>query len=135
MDSLLKGISLLAIVLYFAAIIYIGMAGLNAASATKIPAVITTFVTTTAGALATFIGMVLGFRQANQKSAQAITNVTRINWFQVIAAWSYVASLVLALVFWAASGFSDATPSVLQNMAQSILGLAAGALAVVLKTQ
>ena len=81
--------------------------------------------------------MALGFRQASATGAvpSQMAAVFRLTWPQAIAAWAYVASLVLAVAFWAWCGFSADTAVTIQNLARSLLGLFGGALAVLLNVR
>jgi hypothetical protein len=140
-DTLLLAIGGIAVALYFGAICYAGAAGLHAADETKpvtIPEFVALTITTVGGTLATFLGMALGFKQASgatRGAAEAVTRVLELSWPQTIAAWAYIASLVLALGFWAFSGFAASTATVIETLAKSILGLFGGALAVVLNVR
>ena len=89
-------------------------------------------ITTLGATLATFVGMVLGFQQTRSAAPAAAGNpapVTQLSIFQIIAAWAYVASLILALVIWWSHSNCDAS---IMHLGQSFIGLIGGALAVML---
>jgi hypothetical protein len=136
--SLLKAIGVLAVVLYVLAIIYVGMINLRSPKPI-VPPIIDYFVTSMSATLATFLGMVLGFKKANDKTGvpgAAVAPVTRLDWVQTIVAWTYVLSLVLGLVFWFLDGpFSDGAAQLLQNLTKSLVGLFVGAITVYLNVQ
>jgi len=96
-------------------------------------------VTTIAGTLATFLGMVLGFGQVPAAAGQ---NVPQTSSMQKAAAWAYFGSLVLALGLWALHTFLTWTGAdipaldpAISRLGQSILGLFGGVLAVVLNVK
>lgn len=59
----------------------------------------------------------------------------RLDGLQVAAAYLYLGSLVLALGFWVASGFSEEASEVIRNMSYSLIGVLAGVLAVALNVR
>jgi hypothetical protein len=94
-------------------------------------------VTTIAGTLATFVGMVLGFGQV--APAQSDSTDESVSPMQQAAAWAYFGSLVYGLALWGLNSFLHwMWPSVplvdpaIAQLGQSILGLFGGVLAVVL---
>jgi hypothetical protein len=135
----LRALGGLAIGLYFAAILYVGILNARSSHGAQVPPIVDYYVTSISTALASFLGMVLGFRRANVTSGKALagaTPTTRLSWMQTIAAWSYVASLCLALGFWMLDGpLSDQAAPVLQALSKSLIGLFIGALAVYLNVQ
>ncbi len=137
--QLLRGLGALAVVLYLAAIVYVGVLSLRSSATPDVPPIVDYYVTSISATLATFLGMVLGFRQANDSTGPPgipAAPVTQLTWTQTIAAWSYVASLCLALLFWILDGpFSSATAPLIQNLTKSLIGLFGGALTVYLNAQ
>jgi hypothetical protein len=128
----------LAIGLYLAAVVYVGVLSLRSQTTPEVPPIIDYYVTSISTTLATYLGMVLGFRQANTVAGPApapAAPVTQLTWTQTIAAWSYVASLGLALFFWILEGFSAATAPLIQNLTTSLIGLFGGTLTVYLNVQ
>ena len=98
-------------------------------------------ITTIAGTLATFVGMVLGFGQVPE-AQRAGQNVPQTTPMQQAAAWAYFGSLVLGLSLWALHTFlawsgaplPELDPAI-SRLGQSILGLFGGVLAVVLNVK
>jgi hypothetical protein len=137
--QLFRALGALAVVLYLAAIIYVGVLGIRSSAPPNIPPIVDYYVTSISATLATFLGMVLGFQQANVKSGLPSTParpVTQLTWGQTIAAWSYVASLCLALLFWILDGpFSATAAPLIQNLTKSLIGLFVGVLTVYLNVQ
>jgi len=120
----------LAIAAYFAGIIYAGIASLKTDAEPDIPDIVTAVITGTGGTLATFFGMVFGFNRANEAGASQKTKTTELTPPQSVAAWGYLASLVMAVVFWAIDGFSDSSAEVLRSLSMTCPGVFVGALAV-----
>jgi len=155
-NNLIMYLGGIAIAWYFVCIFYVGLASTSspisgnpgqpatlpssAMAATTPPANFYEFmrysITTLAGTLATFVGMVLGLRQVNTKSvAQGAAlppaaTLTKRQWF---AMWSYIFSLLLGLFLWWYRGIS-CDPSII-HLGQSLLGVIGGALAVLLNVQ
>lgn len=96
-------------------------------------------VTTIGTALAAFVGMVLGFERVNDKAARAgapATPLTQLSSIQSVAAWVYPLSLLLALIIWAIKAFSGTTcDPIITELGKSLLGFAAGAIAVALNNR
>ena len=83
------------------------------------------------GTLATFVGMVIGRGLLPQADADAPpAEVSSVSNWQSAAAYAYLGSLVLALLFWWGNG--DACDPAVANLGQSFLGLVGGALTVML---
>lgn len=53
----------------------------------------------------------------------------------IFAAYLYFISLIIALIFWIINGFSDQSAQVLKNMTSTLIGAAAGVLAVYLNVK
>ena len=147
-NKLLAAIGSLAITWYFFCICYIGLiappspadpnavtkiaTSQNANQPITLPQFMSMSITTLGATLATFVGMVLGFQQTKSAAPAAAGNpapVTQLSIFQIIAAWAYVASLILALVIWWSHSNCDAS---IMHLGQSFIGLIGGALAVML---
>lgn len=154
-DILLTVLGVLALVWYFYCLIYLGTTKAAPVDPNRSAAVASpsdsggapetpmsfrsfaSFSLTTIGAsLATFVGMLLGLKQAGEamaatgnKAASGAVSTSPLQW---IAAALYVVSLLVALWFWKQQGAPD--PAVL-GLAKSTLGLLGGALAVVLNKQ
>jgi len=132
---LLKVLGVLAVGLYFLAIIYVGVTNLQSPKPT-VPPIVDYYVTSISATLATFLGMVLGFKRANDKTGPPgvpAAAVTELDWLQTIVCWVYVLSLAVALVFWIIDGpFSANAAPLIQNLTKSLIGLFGGALTVYL---
>ncbi|HYH65413.1 MAG TPA: hypothetical protein VD866_12020 [Urbifossiella sp.] len=110
-------------------------------------------ITTIGAALATFVGLILGFQvvsrgagvgaaaaQAAQggQPAQAVGTThlkqleanTRVSWIQWLVAFLYLLSLLVALQMWWKAG--DSVDQAVTNLGKSFLGLVGGALSVLL---
>jgi hypothetical protein len=65
----------------------------------------------------------------------AAAPVPELSGLQIIAAWAYILSLVLALLIWISSGFAETTEEAVRNLALTLPGVAAGILAVTLNVE
>jgi hypothetical protein len=90
-------------------------------------------VTTISGTLATYLGLVIGFRQleTTQASNTALPESASISWLQAIAAYAYIASLLLALYLFVQDSNGSLHQTV-KNLAISTLGILGGVMAVIL---
>jgi hypothetical protein len=129
----------LAIALYLAAVVYVGILNMRSATTPQIPPIVDYYLTSISATLATYVGMVLGFRQANSVEGSPgapAAPLTQLTWPQAIAAWSYVSSLCLGLFFWILDGpFSEAAAPLLQNLTKSLIGLFLGVVTVYANVQ
>ena len=134
-NTILLAIGGIAVAAYYGAILYAGIVSVQSAPA--VPEFVSILITTVSGTLATFLGMALGFKQAQASvnEVEKVAPVLKLSWPQALAAWSYVGSLVLAAAFWAYCGFSETTAVIIQTLAKSLLGLFGGALAVLLNAK
>ena len=92
--------------------------------------------TTIGGALATYVGMIMGFQNANTVAGTAATQTpqaTKISNVQIAAAIVYPVSLLLALGIWIWHLLNSKTcDPALVELAKTLLGLIVGALMVTL---
>ncbi len=105
----------------------------------NMPAFLTHVMTTIGGVLATNLGAVLGLTVAQ---SAGLISAESLPWYaptaanlQVIAAYVYVVGLLAATGLWAAKRFTagqDHVVSTLPELAKTLLGVMAGALAVML---
>ena len=111
------------------------------------------FVTLAATTLATHFGALLGLGEVRAKAQAAATAAIRaadpanpaavapapqmqeINNIQLTAAWVYMASLVFAVVMWGCNGFEAKYNDGIRNLAISLPGVLAGALAVTVNSK
>lgn|SRR5262245_13914031 len=121
-------VSCLAIGLYFAGIVYIA----------RYPTVNSTFVssyvTAIAGTLATYLGAVFGLNRANSRTPAGAPKV-ELSWLETASAWSYIASLVLAVIIWGFHEFDVKYAETIRNLALTLPGIFAGVLAVALNVE
>jgi len=59
----------------------------------------------------------------------------RFDFYQIAAAYLYFASLILAGVFWAITGFSEYAADAIRNMSFALIGVIAGVIAVTLNVR
>jgi hypothetical protein len=135
----------IAVLLYLAGVIYAGALSYDNPKA-EVPQVVDYYVTSASTTLATFLGMLLGFRVAapvigekadvpRTELPAPIRQTIDLDWFQVIIAIVYFLSLLIALGFWGYHNFlADAMP-LLRNLTMSLLGIIGGALAVLLNVR
>ena len=148
---------------YICGIIVAGIVTLTSSS-TKgpnemMPAFVTQVVTAIGATLATHFGAVFGISQFTGGNPRPIPNffqihiwarlppritlesvtveksISRLDSVQVIAAYIYFFSLVLAAIFWGLNGFSDHSADIIKNMSVNLLGVMAGVIAVVLNVK
>jgi hypothetical protein len=148
-------ISSIAMVWYYICIVSVGSnppAELGVGG-TQFRQFMTVSITTISVTLATFVGMLLGFQYVHSdinagvnqvKEAagagvagglprlQTVAQTVSPNLLQFVAGVAYVLSLVLAVYYW--WSYQDRTDPAISNLAQSLLGLFGGALAVFLNT-
>ena len=117
----------------------------------KMPSFLTNLVITVGGVLGTNFGAVVGL---SMSKSQAFTEVSFFQPFgvqknesvkikgnerlQVIAAWGYVIGLVMAVIFWLGTNFSEEPGTVvllLPELSKTLIGVIVGALAVALGLQ
>ena len=137
-----------------ALICWAGWASLNNPGPTppQLPDIVTQAITVIGAAPATHFGALFGVSQFTSRNhpspsifqihewacrpAQRHTADTGagdvIALAQVGAACLYFGSLVLALIFWALTGFSESCASVVRNMSYTLIGVTAGVIAVIL---
>ena len=139
-QMLLIFICTIALTLYFLGIMYAGKKsyseisiGSSNSNQTQVPEVIHLYLTGVSGALATFIGMIFGFKRVNEVAGGPPMIATEIDWLQTVAAYSYVISLLVALYYYyKCKVFSDLTAPIIQNLSKSMLGLFVGVLVIAL---
>ncbi len=125
-------------VLFLGGIIWAGIVSIRNQPETM-PQFLIQSTTVIGGVLATNLGSVLGLSIISEVgggvvTASSLTAVTIHN-IQVGAAWLYAAGLFIAFAFWVANKFSTAPEKVvstLPELSKTLLGVAVGALAVVL---
>lgn len=149
-DKLLAVIGTLAILWYFVAIFCVGSwkdaegeaakrTGLRSAEMRQFMVI---SITTISGTLATYLGLILGITQVRDAQLRASGERGRqagatddgppqVSKLQVVAAWAYVASVVVALLLWAVRSEGE-VDAVIVNLGRSCLGLFGGVLAVIL---
>lgn len=126
-------VATLGIIGYFAAILYAAWftyKNIDKQPQQEIHPFITGLITVIGGTLATYFGAICGLGAQSQ-----ITGREAVNDLQFAAALSYLFSLVLALLIWAGFQFSVKTPDGIRNLALTLPGVLAGALAVTLNIQ
>ena len=77
--------------------------------------------------MATHFGAVFGLNRANQRQGAAKTDLGTL---ESIAAWSYLLSLLLAVLLWGLNGFDGRYVDSIRNLALTFPGVIAGVLAV-----
>jgi hypothetical protein len=103
----------------------------------SMPAFLMQVITVIGGVLATNLGAVVGLRVGAPDSLRVDKSqawyVKAGKRFQTAAAWFYVVILVLALIVWGLTGFSeDKVVSCIPDLAETLFGVAAGAVAAAL---
>ena len=121
--QLLIAVSSLAIVAYYAAIWYVWK---NAAGQTDL-SYPSGFVTLIGGTLATHFGAVFGMNRRNERDGQP---KVELGILESIAAWSYLISLVMAVILWGLNSFDGKYVDAIRNLALTFPGVIAGVLAV-----
>lgn len=144
---LLKSFGTIGICWYYLCLIVIGFKLSNDASVEQFRQFMSLSITTISVALATFVGMLLGFRGVSETIQQGIEQVpqaqregtsalalvaqvaqgTSMQWW---ASGAYALSIAIAIFCWWTMG--DQSDPAIVNLAKSLLGLAAGALSVLL---
>jgi phosphotransferase system glucose/maltose/N-acetylglucosamine-specific IIC component len=162
---LIRIIIFVGALLYVGGIFWAGIASLTHAGPTppEIPQIVTQAITVIGAALATHFGALFGISQFTGGNPRPIPRFYQINsWarlpsrkvkvqtaqgvrvreetppldnVQVLAAYLYFGSLLLALIFWALDGFSNSTADVVRNMSYSLVGVVGGVVAVVLNVK
>jgi hypothetical protein len=159
MNSIMKPLRpLILLIVGFAALAYIGgilWAGIASIQCPKVPVelpdLVTQTITSIGAVLATNFGALFGISKfVNENRGKNPTLINIKKWYglpvmpksenkvafldklPVYAAYLYFISLILALVFWGITGFSDQSAQILKNMTSTLIGAAAGVLAVYL---
>ncbi len=144
--SLLLIIVGLAVLAYLGGIVWAGVASLLSTTEPQLPDIVTQAITAIGALLATHFGAIFGISRFTAGSGQRTDRLgswprlpRRTNepaptfeWLQVVAAWVYVASLILAVAFWAFDGFSPSSARALISMSSTLIGVFAGVCAVAL---
>ena len=120
---LLIAVSTIAIAAYYAAIWYVW----QHAGSSRDLSFPGGFITLIGGTLATHFGAVFGLNRANQRQGAAKTDLGTL---ESIAAWSYLLSLLLAVLLWGLNGFDGRYVDSIRNLALTFPGVIAGVLAV-----
>jgi hypothetical protein len=145
-------IVLLAAVAYIGGIIWAGIASVKMVEEPTIPEIVTLAITVIGGALATHFGAICGISRFAGDQTNPPPPVWKVNTWarspqrageptqpldtaQVIAAYLYFFSLVLAIIFWGVDGFSPNSAKVLSNMSFTFIGVLAGVIAIVLNIE
>jgi hypothetical protein len=133
------------VVWYYACLVVVGMQWSVAPENASFRDFMSLSITTIGVALATFVGVLLGFRVVSDQVTQGVRqgtptdetkNLSRIatsnkgSFMQWGVAVLYVVSLLLAVCFWWLKG-DKADPAII-NLGKSLLGLVGGALSVLL---
>jgi di/tricarboxylate transporter len=117
--------------LYAAGVIYVGVQNLQDNPA--IPEVINNFLSGMGTVLALNLGAFLGisttFRNGLTKMARELPTQEQL---RLYASIFYVVMLFVAVIFWALDGFSSESARLLQEMANSLVGVLIGAVTVIL---
>ena len=129
---------LIGTAIYVAALVWTGVASLkHVSTGDTTPAVLPGFidqvVVVIGGALATYFGAWMGITFDSGRRPLSIRGIPTLEKMGTVLAWLYPISLVLALIFWAVTGFSQYAAGSLQNLSYTILGVFAGIVAVWLK--
>jgi hypothetical protein len=142
-NALVQAMGLIGLIWYYVCLFVIGLQLSSDSSAANFREFMSLSLTTIAVSLATFVGMLLGFRGVSEEIQESVREVqsdqgfarfeqiaqgtggTRLQW---IAAGLYVLSLLLALYFWWHGG--DKSDPAIVNLGKSLLGLIGGALSV-----
>jgi hypothetical protein len=138
---------------YVGGIIWAGIASISSPTPPNIPELVTQTITGIGAVLATNFGALFGIAQFTGGNKGSNPNPKNVkNWLRlpvipqkteisildhlpVIAAYLYFFSLLIALLFWVIEGFSDQSAQVLKNMTSTLIGAAAGVLAVSLNVK
>jgi hypothetical protein len=131
---------------YLAGILWAGVLSLQSNTVPELPEVVTYVITTIGGVLATNFGAVFGIsvvpnggKKAEQLNMFSLlappASRTKVDKLQIIAAYLYIVSLLLALIFWLVDGLSDTSAPVLSTMTFTLIGVIGGLGAVVLGAQ
>jgi hypothetical protein len=120
-------------ILYAAGVIYVGVQNLQADGDPAIPEVINNFLSGMGTVLALNLGAFLGisttFRNGIGKMARELPTQDQL---RLYASIFYVVMLFVAVIFWALDGFSPVSARLLQEMANSLVGVLIGAITVIL---
>jgi hypothetical protein len=139
---------------YIGGIIWAGVASILSPTGPKIPELVTQTITGIGAVLATNFGALFGiaqFTSGNQVSNPNSRSIKKwmglpqmsneqntvpfLDRLPIFAAYLYFISLIIALIFWIINGFSDQSAQVLKNMTSTLIGAAAGVLAVYLNVK
>jgi hypothetical protein len=142
-NALLLAFGAIGLLWYYICLFVIGLQLSSDPSVANFREFMSLSITTIAVSLATFVGMLLGFRGVSEQIQEGMREIqpdhkvarfaqiaqgtggSRLQW---IAAGLYALSLLLALYFWWHGG--DKTDSAIVNLGKSLLGLIGGALSV-----
>ncbi len=144
--SLLLIIVGLAVLAYLGGITWAGVASLLSTTEPQLPDIVTQAITAIGALLATHFGAIFGISRFTAGSGERTSRLgawprlpprsnepaPTFEWLQVGAAWVYVASLILAVAFWAFDGFSSSSARALISMSSTLIGVFAGVFAVAL---
>lgn len=143
----LKPLSIIAIllgaVMYLGGILWAGFASIKIPTPPQLPEVVTFVVKVIGGVLATNFGALFGITvlQNGGQITKGLTmdprsiskfSRTKADWFQIIAAYVYFFSLLIALVFWFIDKFSAQSADMLKDMTFTLIGVIVGMLSVAL---
>jgi len=122
-------------VLYVAAIVWAGIASLRYAGTQPLdlPDFVEQVIVVIGGTLATHFGAWMGITFTHKRSLISLRDLPTLDKMAQILAFLYLGCLILGLIFWGATGFSQNAAGVLQNLSYTILGVFAGVVAVWLK--
>ncbi len=136
---ILRSLAGLGVFLYVAGVIYAIDWSVKSPTL-PVPEIVDYYVLTASTALATFLGMVMGFKQTGRGVQPAtlppsVSKAITLDWMQVIIAFIYLGSLILALGAWGYLGFATGVALLLQNLTKSLIGLMVGAITVYLNVK
>jgi len=139
----------IAAVAYVGGIVWAGVSSLRSATEPALPQIVTQALTAIGGLLATHFGAVFGISLLPGGAPQRLlrgfpwarrgrsagASAAPLDWIQIAAAYLYLSSLVVAVVFWAIDGFSSQTAQVLITLSSTLIGVVVGIGAVVLNVK
>ena len=137
---------------YVGGIIYAGVVSLQSPGNPELPEVVTHAVTGIGGTLATHFGAIFGISQLSTSQPGNPPSPLRVEaWasvlprlkddppiisrIQVFAAYLYLISLFVGVLFWGLDKFSSESADILRNMSFTFVGVIVGVLAVVLNVR